>query len=239
MKFRAIIVFIILLTIFHYAASTTMAASVPWSIESYRSYVYATSEGETEEHELFGPPLSISSYASAPTYQSCGYAATNSEVTYTDMSVWSQNYFWCGGYGYATAEASFAGEYTATLPYFRLSYNFDYIYGPNTPSEESTFWISVDDITQGSNLYAYSISTNGSSIQDIDTITIPTEIGNNIKVYFGIDTSNGGYGEVSESLSYSMSTISSVVVPEPISSILFVTGGTLLVGRRYMKRKKA
>jgi hypothetical protein len=33
--------------------------------------------------------------------------------------------------------------------------------------------------------------------------------------------------------------VSAPVVPEPISSILFLTGGVVLVGRKYLKKRKA
>jgi hypothetical protein len=48
---------------------------------------------------------------------------------------------------------------------------------------------------------------------------------------------DGGYWD--NSGSYNITVWQSTVVPEPVSSILFATGGIVLVGRRYLRRTKS
>jgi hypothetical protein len=67
-------------------------------------------------------------------------------------------------------------------------------------------------------------------------VEVPTIAGNEIAVDFGAKASaSTEWDAQSENvrLNFSMA-----VTPEPVSSILFVTGGILLAGRGYLRRKK-
>jgi len=125
------------------------------------------------------------------------------------------------------ADAMFQGEFITTLPL--LNFYYDYSASGGSPSA-SGIKITVYDITTSQTLFTQNFwagpdeSSSGSG-----TIPISVPVGDNIRVSltataFGKDYANA-------SLNYNFT-----LVPEPVSSILFITGGVLLVVRRGLKK---
>jgi hypothetical protein len=71
------------------------------------------------------------------------------------------------------------------------------------------------------------------SLSAYDPPTIGASDGN----YWSKDYYTSSWVE-KEGLSFGATVYATAVAPEPISSILFVVGGALLAGRRYIRKKK-
>ena len=218
------------------------AQSVTWNSEQYRAYSLMENftESEYAEDEKFGPPLPLSAGA----YDSSGFADSSAGISDSAITVGTYNASGKTINVYGIGE--FSGTFTASQPTFNFTY--DYLYtcggmagGLDCDNSDQAFWLTVDDLTAGANLYSNTLMFAGGFLYDesgSDNIYVNTLIGNEVQVTFGSELASytpennyKSYGKTME-MTYSMS-----VAPEPISSILFVTGGTLLAGRRFMKRK--
>ena len=75
---------------------------------------------------------------------------------------------------------------------------------------------------------------SGEKLKDTSSVQLTLSEDDNLYFYNDVSgiTSPNSYGSVNIGVNFSPP-----VVPEPVSSILFVTGGAFLAGRRYLKRK--
>ncbi len=204
------------------------ADTVPWSTDQYMANAHYGST--TTGTPVFGAPLPITDY-----YQSQISWHNRSYSSVTDSSMYvSAN----SGYAdyHVWAEASFSGTYTASSVYPLFQFMYDGTFTYQNPGDKSDYyaWLTVTDLTTSTLLYDnQSLTLDGNQY----TVGFETIEGHDISVDFGAMASASRFIEdgavTNVTLNYSVA-----VAPEPISSILFVTGGTLLAGRRFIKRKK-
>ncbi|NOZ68798.1 MAG: hypothetical protein GXP46_06045 [Deferribacteres bacterium] len=215
------------------------AAEVPWSYEWYRAYAYGASylhfdvfDEATDEATGPVPPLNAEVTDADDFFF---HGRSNIESSYMETLAGAKGTGHFGGGAYASAE--FWGRYTADMPFFVISYDYDYsIYDPDSgPLSEA--WLKIDDLTEPGNLFdgtfALSPDATGSGV-----LYIPIPVGHELEVYFGISslapsesTSYSTYSQLA--LNYNMA-----VTPEPVSSLLFLAGGATLAMRYYRKKRK-
>jgi hypothetical protein len=189
------------------------------------------------------------------------WAGGFSEITTSTMSVaaWTNNIspqVPLRSGARASAWSSFTGEFTATQPVFQLDYDFTWdmtveTYDPVSISYDEVFgWIVVKDLTDGNNILdtefffrdVVAFGTGGADSESgslSDTFLVNIPVGHAIEVKYGIQ--QGAIDILGAGMASSEfdATFSTSVVPEPISSTLFIIGGTFLAGRRYLKKRKS
>lgn len=159
---------------------------------------------------------------------------------------------------------SFSGTFTAIPEYSPLTFDYSYNLSTNvTPCYDDGYiqnraWLTVIDLTDNKTLYNdYFLNSymyadeNGfyDTTHGADSISVSTIENHQIYIDFGVETSvtfphfsHGTNLALTYTITPGITIVPSTytpppVVPEPISYILFITGGALLAGKRYLRWK--
>jgi len=220
---RRLILVIMVITFLLTIPVVVTAAAVPWSSQSYSVWAkaYATGDFDSATGATSASAL-VDSYCCVSGYE---YGYSHADGSLLEVGTSTQ-----GSYAYSQAYAEFTGTYFASDPTLLFSYDLTRTYKGAVVGNWGT--ILIEDKSASSTLYSWA-----GLLSDSDLISIPTTIGNEIYMSISMEASatsgSRGWEEVnSATLNYT-----TAVAPEPISSILFVTGGSLLAGRRLLRRK--
>jgi hypothetical protein len=211
------------------------AAPVNWNSEYYEAYASSLVGSTFDEDTQIGPPLPLLAESYARGYVNCcsAFLGVSSSLSATSMAI---SYNGIHGANHASGYTEFSGNYTADNSFFVFSYDYGSIFDTFSVVTSSLF-IDVTDLSTSTSLFTETITA---PYTESGAYYIETPIGNNIGVNFRLeldasDIWTGGH-DYGSSVGYSMTT--SAVAPEPISSILFIAGGAMLFGRRYLRRKR-
>jgi len=250
MKKRFIVLISTLLIIaFGLVPFSVSAEEISWTNVNYMAYAEAEIYLFTQYGTYYEggnssidsePPLPVT--ASAEVHSVTGWdwgrnlGEAYSQVTSSSMFL-DINYSYgcipnCPGYFYGTAyaEGEFSGRYTAEFLNFGFSYQ-------NSTNDSHLLSLSLYDYTDSA--YLFNQALGGSN----GTIDIATAVDHDIGVEVHYSIYGDGYdyvydGSKQNTLTYNMDAQGVPVVPEPISSTLFIVGGAVFAGRRFLRRAK-
>ncbi len=186
-----------------------------------------------------GPPLPISSQYLFESYGDWYGEITSSYILFSS----SNSSGWNSGSGdlRGASYVDFSETFIATSPTFEYYYDYWLLRSGIISASAVYYSLSVVDKTDSISLFnnSYQEYSTTSGQQKSGVLSIPIPIGHEIAVTISTvsSTMTNQYG-LAEASIRSYTNLHPTVVPEPISSLLFVTGGTLLAGRRLLNKNK-
>ena len=193
-----------------------------------------------------------------------GYGVVDESSMFLKSCVFCKGNLGGDAYGYAYTEVT--GTFIADDGFFNFGYDYGYTIAARGIDEaayaenKAQAFLQVYDNTTGSFLFndylinneitatGNEFNTYTDSGADMLSIPIASSIGHEIQVLFWADymgKSQGyacaGNSRCDENASFSINYNMDVapVVPEPVSSILFLSGGATLAVRRYLRKRAA